>query len=147
MIERYELDAERGFATVPMNVGQELWDYVKVTDSRQGDTRIGNIQYLSSSVKIPLGNEAMTFSSALSFGKVSLLSIMSSLISAGGVGEVAARLTNEQILVLYDGLIDRLERLTNAHNSLVGRWNSFVTEGITIKKLTVTEQMIIPVWS
>jgi hypothetical protein len=43
IINRYALNAEMGAAEVPMNVGAELYDYVKVTDAREGDYRIGNI--------------------------------------------------------------------------------------------------------
>jgi len=51
-IERYELDAEKGLVIVPMNVGQELWDYVKVTDSRENDTRVGNVQFIRRDVEV-----------------------------------------------------------------------------------------------
>jgi len=43
MQAKYELSAETGSAYVPINAGAELFDYVKVTDSRNGDTRTGNI--------------------------------------------------------------------------------------------------------
>lgn len=38
--------SKRGGAEVPLNVGAEVFDYVKVTDSRQGDTRTGNLGYV-----------------------------------------------------------------------------------------------------
>ncbi len=144
MIERYELDAERGFATVPMNVGQELWDYVKVTDSRQGDIRIGNIQYLQRTIKIPEGRESMTFSMALAFGKVSAESIMANMLTAGtgGVGETIARLSNAQILTLIDALYAQIARLDGDVDTL---WANQFRD--TIPKLTVTESLNIPVWS
>ena len=34
---------KRSFMRVPMNVGAEVWDYVKVTDPRTGGSRVGNI--------------------------------------------------------------------------------------------------------
>ncbi|KKK55023.1 hypothetical protein LCGC14_3078750, partial [marine sediment metagenome] len=43
IIERYELDADTGAVKVPMNVGQEVFDFINVTDSRQGDSRKGNV--------------------------------------------------------------------------------------------------------
>lgn len=43
MIAKAQLWSEAGSADVPMNVGAEVYDYIKVTDSRQGDTRVGNI--------------------------------------------------------------------------------------------------------
>ena len=39
----YQLGAERGQGLAPMNVGQELFDFVKITDSAANDTRVGNI--------------------------------------------------------------------------------------------------------
>ena len=40
----YQIDAEGGFGSVPMNCGQEVYDYILITDSREGDsTRTGNI--------------------------------------------------------------------------------------------------------
>src|SRR3990167_7715595 len=51
-IEQYELNAEKGSVIVPMNVGQELWDYVKIPDALSGDTRIGNIQFIQREVEV-----------------------------------------------------------------------------------------------
>ena len=155
MIERYELDAERGFATVPMNVGQELWDYVKVTDSRQGDTKTGNIQFLQRNVEIHLNNKPLTWTMMLSFGKVTLQSLLANIgvagaATAGVLGGARAtttadgRLTNQQILDLlddvYNDAVDEAVRLFNAW--IVSHHNSAV-----FKNLTATEQLIIPVWS
>ncbi len=43
VLQGYQLAAERGSGLAPMNVGQELFDYVNITDSAAGDTRVGNI--------------------------------------------------------------------------------------------------------
>ncbi len=45
-IERYRLRNETGSGEVPMNVGAEVNDWVKFTDKRQGDVRLGSIGYL-----------------------------------------------------------------------------------------------------
>jgi hypothetical protein len=42
-LAKAQLWCEAGSASVPMNVGAETYDYVKVTDSREGDSRVGNI--------------------------------------------------------------------------------------------------------
>jgi hypothetical protein len=47
ILQQYQLGSETGSAQVPMNVGQEIWDYVNIVDSREGDDRKGNIQYVS----------------------------------------------------------------------------------------------------
>ena len=138
-IEQNELDAERGFATVPMNVGQELWDRVLVTDSRLGDTRNGNIQYLQRNVKIPIGNEGLTFNMAVSFGKVSIQSLMANALASGD-----GRYTNEQIMSMIDALSENQKILFANHKSLY----DYLIPGddVHFNKLQVHEQMIIPVW-
>jgi len=60
MIAKAEMWSERGAAEVPMNVGAELFDYVKVTDQRQGDSRTGNLGYVHR--KFGAGKWSMTFS-------------------------------------------------------------------------------------
>ena len=47
LIFQYELGAQMGGASVPMNCGSEVYDYIKVTDSRESDYRIGNIGSLT----------------------------------------------------------------------------------------------------
>jgi hypothetical protein len=46
LITKAEMGCARGQAIIPINVGAEIFDYVKVTSSRQGDTRTGNIGYI-----------------------------------------------------------------------------------------------------
>ena len=47
ILQRYQLTAEKGHGFAPMNCGQEVMDYVKITDSWAGDTRVGNIGFLN----------------------------------------------------------------------------------------------------
>lgn len=46
LIAKAEMGCKRGQAEVPLNVAQEVFDYIKVTDQRQGDTRTGNLGYV-----------------------------------------------------------------------------------------------------
>jgi hypothetical protein len=46
VIKKAEMGSARGQAEVPLNVGAEVFDYVKVTDQREGDTRTGNLGYI-----------------------------------------------------------------------------------------------------
>jgi hypothetical protein len=46
LIAKAEMWSKRGGAEVPLNAGAEVFDYVKVTDSRQGDERTGNLGYV-----------------------------------------------------------------------------------------------------
>ena len=145
IIERYELDAEKGFATVPMNVGQELWDYVKVTDSRQGDTRTGNIQFLQRNVEVHFDGKPLTWTMMLSFGKVSVLSLMANMLSAGAGGaEAIARLTDAQILEMIDALFDN-QKILFANDKILDDNIDILFAREQVPKWHVTEQLIIPV--
>lgn len=46
LIAKAEMGSKRGEAPVPLNIGAEVFDYVKITDSRQGDSRTGNLGYV-----------------------------------------------------------------------------------------------------
>ena len=65
MIGQAERAASRGSASVPINVGAEVWDYVKVTDSRQADSRTGNMGVIRRSYNPSANMWNMPFS----FGK------------------------------------------------------------------------------
>jgi len=45
-LQHLQVDAERGHGFAPMNCGQEVMDYIKMTDSVASDERAGNIGYL-----------------------------------------------------------------------------------------------------
>jgi len=105
-IESVEVDSEKGFAVVPMNVGQELWDWIKITDSRQNDTITGNIQYIRRDVEIH-PSSPLTWTMMLALGRPSQLSIMSNMLDAGV--NYSGRLSDGQILTMYDGIISYLE--------------------------------------
>jgi hypothetical protein len=47
VLARYQLSEQQGAAEVPMNCGAEVFDYIKVTDSRENDYRVGNIGALT----------------------------------------------------------------------------------------------------
>ena len=46
ILQHFKMDCETGNSLVPMNFGQEIWDYINIVDSRSGDSKAGNIQYL-----------------------------------------------------------------------------------------------------
>jgi hypothetical protein len=59
LITKSEMWTARGSAEVPLNVGAEVFDYVKVTDQRQNDVRIGNLGYVHR--RFGSGKWTMTF--------------------------------------------------------------------------------------
>lgn len=135
-----ELDAEIGFATVPMNVAQEVWDYVKITDSRQGDTRTGNIQYIQRNVHVPRGKGKLVYNMVFSFGKVAKNTVLSNVLTFD-----TAQLSQEKILELFNIISLTLEELADRDNKVINFVNSKFELLDTIPRLHVTEQLIIPV--
>lgn len=62
LLSKYQLWAEMGAADVPMNVGAEVFDYVRVVDARQGDERAGNIGSLTRHWNAQKAEWRLTFS-------------------------------------------------------------------------------------
>lgn len=147
IIERYELNAERGSAVVPMNCGQEIFDYIKVTDSSEGTTRTGNVQYIQRNCKIATENSDGYFNMTIRFGRVNTQTIGGlDTYAAGGAG-VPQYLIDAINLMLDDirTLYENQDIMVDNHKSLY----DYLVPGtdVAFKKLTVAEQMIIPVWS
>jgi len=129
---------------VPMNVGQELWDYVKITDALSGDTRIGNIQFIQREVEVFRDRRPPTWRMICSFGKLASLSL-SSLLSVSG-GEVA-RLSDEQIMRLFDVIVSKLNildaDLTTLWNKINSPTNIYATVAQTSAGL-LTQKAVTP---
>lgn len=45
-LKHYQIDAQKGSGTIPMNVGAEVYDYCNMVDSKEGTSRAGNIGQL-----------------------------------------------------------------------------------------------------
>ena len=43
IMSKYSIHAQTGGALVPINCGAEVFDYIKITDAREGDSIVGNI--------------------------------------------------------------------------------------------------------
>ena len=61
LLSKYQLHAQSGAALVLENVGAEVYDYVNVTDARQGDSRAGNIGSLKHNWNAKKGEWTMSF--------------------------------------------------------------------------------------
>lgn len=82
ILSNFQLDAEKGAAVIPfMNIGQEEYDYVLITDTRAGDTRAGNIGWFTEYY------EKNKFSMSFGFGRASTLPLsdFAGLISSAGL--------------------------------------------------------------
>jgi len=152
IIERYELNAERGSAVVPMNCGQEVFDYIKVTDSSQGDTRVGNIQYIQRRCRIATDRSDGAYEMTIRFGKVNTQSISYAEFGGGiegvdwidggggggGGGSSRLGMTADQI-EWVNHLLDYVLQNAADINLL---W-SYIEQGV-VPKWHMTEQTIIP---
>lgn len=111
ILGKYLLDAEAGQGHVPINVGAEVYDYVKITDARQGDSVVGNIGYIER--HYTPGKYEMFFR----LGRIDFSSLM------GTIGSAMAGNTNwqeafshcwtylEVLKDLIDGILNVLEML------------------------------------
>lgn len=52
ILAKAQMWCEAGSANVPLNVGAEVFDYVKVTDEREEDSRVGNIGQLTRHINL-----------------------------------------------------------------------------------------------
>jgi len=128
-----QLAAERGSGFVPMNCGQEVFDYVKITDSRVGDIRSGNIGYIVR--EYSQGRFTMRFG----FGSLALAGV--GAIPFVGDGDLSV--TVNSLIEAYNGLRENLNQLLQAHIDVV---NYLIARGEVVPKWHIEKQAIMPVW-
>jgi len=101
VISKYQMQANMGSAEVPMNCGAEIFDYVKVTDSREGDNRVGNLGSIRRYWR--KGAFRMTFSFG---GWLSVAGLLSDLEVNSDVGSSLARTTLKGQDIYLDDIVD-----------------------------------------
>ena len=101
VISKYQMQANMGSADVPMNCGAEIFDYVKVTDSREGDNRVGNLGSIRRYWR--KGAFRMTFSFG---GWLSVTGLLSDLEVNSDVGSSLARTTSKGQDIYLDDITD-----------------------------------------
>jgi hypothetical protein len=69
IIEQAELDAQSGSGRFTMNCGAEVWDWIKITDSRQGDSVTGNVRGLRRKCRMGGGDTPGLYEMSFAFGK------------------------------------------------------------------------------
>jgi len=135
LLQHAQVGAEKGHGEVPMNCGQEVMDYIKITDSIAGDSRTGNVGYLKRDYTPGRG-----FKCQLRFGRLAqempFMSIPGTT-TTGSVPEWAYAMA-ESILEAQLAIIENRERL-------IALENQSAVLGEVIPKLHVTDQLIIPV--
>lgn len=141
-IETYELDAETGAVRVPMNVGQEVWDYIKVTDSRQGDSRTGNVRYIRRHVEVTGGR--LIWDMQIRFGKSAVLPSPIFLPTQILRRQTLVLPESTQLLEAYRDLHDDLVTTIEKLDEVIGYLNE-QREDAYFRRLTVTDDLTIPV--
>ena len=145
LIERYELDAERGSSLVPMNCGQEIWDWIKVTDGRQGDNRTGNVQYIQWNCKAPEIDGRGAFNMRIRFGRINTQSIGQNFGTLGVAGDGGTE--RADIISMYNALVDLYFENLNDIKTLFendGSIIDYINAGV-VPKWHITDQAIAPV--
>jgi len=135
MLQHIQIGSEKGYGLAPMNCGQEVMDYVLITDSRVGDTRAGNIGYLNRWYSY-YRREPTRFGLEFSFG---------SLEQAGGVGGLALSGTGTPTYADLRAVVDYVDRQIKALERQTRVEIREVTFPEVVAKLHVTEELIIPV--
>ncbi len=107
-MQAHQLAAEKGHGKVPMNVGQEMFDYIKFTDSAAGDTRVGNVGYLKRTYD-------SNFDMELRFGN---------LLLPGLAGTVPPSV--DEGIIDTGGVMDRIAILSSMVNNLSGTVNNLI---------------------
>lgn len=99
MICKLVQQSQQGYGHVPMNAGQEVHDYVLITDARAGDTRYGNVGWIHRRYDILKGKNEMTFG----FGKPEVGQRIDELINElntySSEGELVPRLAVKDLFV------------------------------------------------
>lgn len=139
IIERNELNAERGSAVVPMNCGQEIFDYIKVTDSNEGTTRTGNVQYIQENCMIGSDTSDGYYKMTIRFGRLNTQSIGTAFpgISEAGAGAGIPSWLIDYIIQMLDDITVLFEN----QDVIIDYLNQAV-----VPKWHVTKQLIIPVF-
>lgn len=124
ILQGYQVGAERGRGNAPMNCGQEVMDWIKMTDSVASDTRTGNMGFL-----IREYSPGTRFQMRFGFGK------LAQGVPFRGLGEAEPFATWEALQALQDYI--------DAKDDAIVKWVIGGDEA-TFKKLTVTDELLIP---
>ena len=134
IIQRLEVDHARGNGYAPMNVGQEVYDYINVTSEAAANSRAGNIGYLT---RVWDADKADPFTIGFGFGDI----LLGGAIGIGqGVGGDGGAQTPQY--ATYNDLMEIYSTLMENQNAII----EFIKNWDTVPKWHVTDQLIIPVF-
>ncbi|MFA5429919.1 MAG: hypothetical protein WC329_02020 [Candidatus Omnitrophota bacterium] len=113
IIGRLEVNAQQGGASAPVNCGSELYDYIKVTDARQGDTRTGNLGTIRR-VYRNYPDKAPEYNMYFSFGRMTLQGVPGTRASSimRALGMTGLRRAGDNGAIPWDELYALLDDMT-----------------------------------
>lgn len=151
ILQNYQLATEKGHGTAPMNVGQEVMDFVLITDSRASDTRKGNIGFINRWYSA-YPKEPTRFGFEFRFGSLLLPGLAGTmppreisipLPPADRWSPGALRADVDNLYNYLNQVITTQVILVDLMNQVITRLASEYQEAI-FKKLRVTESLRIP---
>lgn len=144
LLLKKQMAAEKGSAVLPfVHFGQEVYDYVNFVDARAGDSRAGNVGFLTEYYK------PGQFNMHIGFGRPSL-GVAGLQGLAAETGLTAERISAENLLPLIDNLYSYIEQLLDiiedkADIDAINEILLALYEDAYFRKLTVTDRLRIPV--
>jgi hypothetical protein len=130
LMNKYKMASDYGFLEVPMNVGQEMFDFIEVIDTREGDTREGNAGYIRR-IYNNMG-DTPEYSMTLGFGNWFQAGEDITELNPGGLGNAGQG--NFEKLYAKDGYIENL----TAGNILLYTMDD-IDEGTNYKRVLSTQ--------
>ena len=135
-LSKLQMASEKGAAVIPfMNFAQEVYDYVNVVDARAGDSRAGNIGYVTRYYQP--GQASMSFG----FGRPPLgVPSLEGYATEAGVGRAGINIEALNLIIkaIYDNFDEILDTMVTRKMLL-----EFI-EDAYFRKLTVTERLRLP---
>ena len=140
ILDKYQLNATGGSGKVPINLAQEVLDYVLITDARENDSRAGNVLYIEENFA------ANTWTMEIQFGRGPGSNPMA--VDTPGIEEVTETTdertsTLARIAAIYREIRYLRQTLAAIVSSLEYLWAA--QDGDTRERLHVTSRLRIPV--
>ncbi len=137
ILQHYQVGQEVGHGYAPLNCGQEVMDYVKITDSVAGDTRTGNIGYLKRDVS------PGKFEFEFRFGNPELSGVSGLIpLSTPDTTNIYSEVVT--LLGAYNALGEDMDSLIKLVNEIARRLVELENRE-SVPKWHVTERLIVPV--
>lgn len=137
LISQQELAAQQGGATVPVNVCQELYDYINITDARTGDTKAGNIGALTVYYDSGFFGNAR-YDMAFQFGRPAVKSVPGAVASTAR--SIRANRPPDDPYVKYNDISPWMDYVTNDIEQLL--LFTGIKKAETPAEILITESLI-----